>query len=177
MKKTFAMLVACLSLSFGVSASSNQGNFGKKQLNFAELKQSCENPKKFHAQVPPKNIKVICRDYRLSWTETDAKVQTIDGRRAVTTSVISDKYNVSAQTYDIPAAKTAVNCPVYKQMRKTFKVQTSVSCADILAHKGKLVNFCLDVLNKSQDDDFEVGDAVATGKVFSSCGGKIIRQR
>lgn len=177
MKKAIVISVIS-SFVLGVAyAGQNQESLAQsKLLSFEELKESCTNPERFHNQMPPKDIKIRCEDYRTVWVPLEQKNFAMKAQRSVKTSLISDKYHVTDSTNEIPLQSTQGSCPVFQEMNQALNTQKKVSCEEILAHQGNLLEFCLQDIDKTFAENAEVVNEKATGKIFTTCKGQIVQQ-
>jgi hypothetical protein len=113
-----------------------------QSTSFADIKEACQNPAKFHNQMAPTDIQISCRDVQLKWVpDTDGAVSMQTGH-TVTASVISDKYSVSPMTAQVASSAQTVGCGRFKQVSESIDTVRGVTCAEIIAFNGGAIDFC-----------------------------------
>jgi hypothetical protein len=164
MKKVSGLLLAtCLTMS--TSAFAAQQFIG----SFEDMKTACLNPAKFHNQIAPTNIHVACKDVRVAWVPNEGTSQDLDTSRKITVSLNSDKYTTNVESASVPSDAQSVECPSFKQIRRTVETVRDVTCDDLLSFQGTSIDFCAETTDNLMQQNQDAVQTEDTGRVFNMC--------
>ena len=142
-----------------------------RTIGFDEVKAACLDPAQYQNQVAPTNIQVSCRDVQLKWVQTSDGSVSLPTAHAVTTSVASDKYNVSPVSGTIDSASQVVACSQYKQIVESLELVRATSCDELVAYTGSAVDFCSAAAATMRANNASAIVTADTGHAMSMCPG------
>lgn len=170
---SLAAPVAVLVLTFAAQADTKvpgPGTGPGKPISFAELRERCLHPETFDVQRAPQNIRVLCTDSRLVWAASAPGEVNLPCRRKVTSGLFADKFFVNAEQRELPIYAKSGSCHRFKEIEETLTVERPLSCAEILAIKGELTDFCSSVVEAAKGANPKLVEVRETGNVRDTCG-------
>jgi len=114
-------LFTLIALSVIASGYANGGE-AVSTVSFGDFKSACTNPAQFHNQIAPSNIQITCRDVHTRWVLDQVVAVSLPDTRDITTSLMSDKYAVSAVTVPVNNEPASLGSPTYKQIVEQSKL-------------------------------------------------------
>lgn len=138
-------------------------------IGFDEVKAACLNPARFHNQVAPTNIQVSCRDVQLKWVPANDGTVALPTAHAVTTSVMSDKYNVAPVSATMDSAAQVFSCAQYKQVAESLELVRASSCDEMVAYTGSAADFCSAAAATMRANNASAIVTADTGQTVSLC--------
>lgn len=141
-------------------------------VSWEEFKGRCANPKQFHDQHAPEQIRLQCSVKVLDWLPTAPGTIPLEVRETIITALFSDKYNVIPVERSGSAPQKGGSCLRFKEVEKLYSVERPLSCAEILSADSKGKNaqdICYDaVKGKVNPKDVKIQD---TGRTIDTCNG------
>jgi hypothetical protein len=175
MSKIRLSLVLCLSLMIGATTAFADKKPGKPAVpvSLQELQDRCINYQNYLEQVPPTNIKVICKDESYAWVDdAPGTIELKTPARKVTTSVLSDKWYVAEKVQTIETFQKPGQCHKYKEIKQTFAVERPISCGDIIKLTD-LDSYCIGGIDKTKPSNPKLVLTEETGNKMDSCTGGV----
>lgn len=142
-----------------------------KTIGFDEVKAACLNPAQYQNQVAPTNIQVSCKDVQLKWVATTDGSVSLQTAHAVTTSVASDKYNVSPVSGVVDSAAQVFACAQFKQVSESLELVRAISCDEMVAYTGSALEFCSAAAATMRANNASAIVIADTGSTISLCPG------
>lgn len=140
-----------------------------QKLSFEDLKQACQDPKKFQNQIEPTSIRLDCSDKVYKYVPAGTDTMTLPARRVVYFNVSSDKYTVPNSQEEVRTEGYSAECPVLKQIEETIAVSQEVTCEQLKNYTGSATQLCLSLLDGVRSNNPEAIQTRETGKVTSFC--------
>ena len=149
----------------------------QRVLSFDEIRLACQNPARFHNQSAPTNIQISCRDSHFHWLPSEQSSVGMKTSRLVTTSIQSDKYNVSPQTAVVTAPLQMAACDRFQEVADTVEIVRAVSCEDLLSYNGTAIDFCDSAITSMKQVNQDAGTRTLTGRQLNLCDHtEVVRQ-
>ena len=143
---------------------------GTQVLGFEDYREACLNPSRFHNQIAPTNIQISCHGVQLKWIPDDSTTMSMDNPRQMTASIYSDKYATSSLSGAILSPEQLLACPRFKQVTETVESLHAITCDELVAFSGTVLDFCTSRINSLRGVNPEAVRTLATGRVFDVCG-------
>jgi hypothetical protein len=126
--------------------------YTKKDVSWDSLVQSCQTPEgemdQFGRQLRAGDITVTCKDKRTRWTELeDAEPKVRKNVRTVVSSLVSNKYDVTASPKRRTVGEDTFHCPIIKREWFSVTKDFELTCADVLKY-ASIDSFCLEKLDE-----------------------------
>lgn len=170
MKKT---VFAIAPLLFALTVTADPGTV--QPVGFDDIKIACQNPSRFQNQVAPSSIQVTCHDVQYRWVPESDGALDLATSREITTSVVSDKYEVAPLSAMVPTASQTMACPQYKLVSEVVDSVRAVSCDELIAFNGTATDFCSESVNGTRAANANAIVITDTGKKLSLCADKSTR--
>jgi len=164
-------------LSLGLLCVSFQALPYGEDLTFDKLKDSCINFSKYGYQRPPANIIVNCSNAEYDWEQVADGTSSVPTERFLSAGLISDKNKVSVKEYQVATNPYDFNCPNFKEVLKTLKLELKSSCTELVSFTGDLKDFCFKAIEDAIKSNPDIVSTVDTGKTLSSCNNKASPRR
>lgn len=159
--KMLSMLVLFLA-SIAVSNAS--------ELTYQEFVDSCSDPARFGQQVPPTQIKLVCKNTFLGWQAIESGSIALPESRTVTGELFSNKFTVGLQTWSLAAPEFNVMCPRLREVSSAAEVEISLTCEQIMADDRSVEEQCQDNLDDAISQNSDIVVHTPTGRIYSVCG-------
>jgi hypothetical protein len=140
-------------------------------LTWAQFQESCLHPEQFNNQAPPSGITIQCTHVSKEFVPDQPGQVALSASNVVVSSVISDKYHVSAQSEEVPMADTAGNCMRYREVEKVITKEVKLTCENVAGIESTLGEYCASVGNDAKAANPRMVETKATGRVIDTCGG------
>ena len=167
-------VLASLTAMVSVAAFAGPTQTPGKNFNISwdEFTRRCANPDSFDNQREPRAITIQCTNTEHEFVADAPGAIDLAASRHVSTAVLSDKFTVSAMDKDYAlGGKAAGSCQRYKEIEKTVTIQRGpLSCADVLAIKGDISDYCAAALDSAKSSNPKTIDVRDTGRVIDTCG-------
>lgn len=142
-------------------------------ISWEELKDRCLHPEQFDVQRPPQNLKLQCSEARVEFVPTPAGQIAISGSRSVVSTMLSDKFHVTAGALDLPSMAKPASCLRYKEVEKVLTLEKPMSCNEILGLKGDLGEYCTNALDRARGASPKLTQVRDTGRILDTCSASI----
>lgn len=184
MSKTKLFMILNLAVALGASialaeagkdAGKDSGKEGKPgggtqaAISWEEMKERCQHPRNFPAQVAPENIKVQCSDSVFEYVPSSSGEIPLAGSRTVLSAVLSDKYYVSAGAAAVAVNAKGGSCLRFKEVEKTVTIERPLSCDDVLNIKGDVAEYCVGTLDSVKGGNPKLLQVRDTGRLIDTC--------
>ncbi len=141
-----------------------------KNLTYDEFKESCQDPALYGHQVPPTQIRLVCKNVFTGWQAIESGSVALDESRLIAGELFSDKHNVSRNSWELATPERNVSCPRYREVVSTAEIEVALTCSQIVDDERGVDDLCEDYLDEAISENPDIVDTEATGNIYSVCG-------
>lgn len=156
----FAIFAITMSTVFSLNA---------KELTYAEFVDSCKDPTQYGQQVPPSQIKLVCKNVFTGWEALESGSSGLDESRLISGELFSNKYTVSLQSFDISTPELNILCPRFREVTETAEIEVSLTCDQIVGDERGVKELCQDFLDDAISSNPDIVTTVPTGRIYNAC--------
>jgi len=95
----------------------------------------------------------------------------------MTTTVISDKYNVVPATNEIAMNTEAASCLNFVRVREDISLVRDLSCEELVAYPGNEVDYCSGLISELKGANQDAVVVVETEQLVSYCAPEEVKDR
>lgn len=159
--KTFSMLILFLS-SIAFSNAS--------ELTYQEFVDSCSDPARYGQQVPPTQIKLVCKNTAVGWQAIESGSVSLAESRTITGELFSNKFTVGLQSFVLATPEFNVMCPRLREVTSSAEIEISLTCEQISSDERGVEELCQDNLDEAINLNPDIVEQTPTGRIHSVCG-------
>lgn len=165
--------VTLVGLMGSVAAHAGNDDPGQQYtISWDDFKYRCSDAKDkpLNEQGKPLHIRVQCTNVEREFVPGAPGSVPLAASRQVVTNVLSDKFNVAAMGKDYPSnSKATGSCLRYKEVERTIQIEKTMECAEILAIKGDINDYCMSNLDSMKGTSPKLIETRDTGVVRDTC--------
>ena len=139
------------------------------EINWEDFKARCADPDSFDNQRAPKEIRLQCTSVEREFVPDAPGVLELDSGRQIVTTLLSDKFSVSASQNPLVTQPKTVSCLRYKEVEKSMTLERAMSCVEVLSMKGEPHEYCGSLLNHAKGSNPKLIDVRETGNSVDPC--------
>lgn len=141
------------------------------ELTYEEFVDSCKDPTRYGQQVPPTQIKLVCKNVFTGWQPVESGAVGLEEGRVITAELFSNKYTVSSESCDISTPELNVLCPKLREVTETAEIEVSLTCDQIVNDDRDQKELCQDYLDEAINENPDIVVVEPTGRIFNACAG------
>ncbi len=157
--------LSILALLFATITFSNAS-----ELTYQEFVDSCSDPARFGQQVPPTQIKLVCKNTFVGWQAIESGSVALAESRTITGELFSNKYTVGLQSFVLATPEFNVMCPRLREVSSSAEIELSLTCEQIIADDRTVEEQCQDHLDEAINENSDIVVHTPTGRIYSVCG-------
>ncbi len=142
---------------------------GTVDVTFEKFVAQCAEPEKSEVQRAPREIRVVCDNREVTWMAASPGEIPLPQSRAVSTSILSDKFRVAATSRAVPSVARAGTCHRFEEVVETYSLEMPMTCEDIVGLKVGVEELCAGALDEGKDRNVKAIQTVRTGRVIDTC--------
>lgn len=159
--KMFSLLVMFI---FSVAVANGS------ELTYQEFVDSCSDPARYGQQVPPTQIKLVCKNTYVGWQAIESGSVALSESRTITGELFSNKFTVGLQTFSMATPEFNVMCPRLREVSSSAEIELSLTCEQIIADDRTVEEQCQDHLDEAINANPDIVAHTPTGRIHSVCG-------
>jgi hypothetical protein len=140
------------------------------QLTYQEFVDSCSEPARYGQQVPPTQIRLVCKNTYVGWQAIESGSVSLPESRTITGELYSNKFTVGLQSWALATPEFNVMCPRLREVSSSAEVEISLTCQQILADDRTVDEQCQDNLDDAINQNPDIVVHTPTGRIHSVCG-------
>lgn len=140
------------------------------ELTYQEFVDSCSDPARFGQQVPPTQIKLVCKNNYIGWQAIESGSVSLTESRTVTGELFSNKFTVGLQSFSLATPEFNVMCPRLREVSSSAEIELSLTCDQIIADDRTVEEQCQDNLDEAINANPDIVEHTPTGRIHSVCG-------
>jgi hypothetical protein len=140
------------------------------ELTYQEFVDSCAEPARYGQQVPPTQIKLVCKNTAVGWQAIESGSIGLDESRTITGELFSNKFTVGLQSFMLATPEFNVMCPRLREVSSAAEIEISLTCDQIVSDDRSVEEQCQDNLDQAINENPDIVVQTPTGRVHSVCG-------
>lgn len=157
-------------LPIAILALSSIFTLNAKELSYEEFVDSCKDPTRYGQQVPPSQIKLVCKNVFTGWQPIESGTIELDESRLVAGELFSNKHTVGVESWEISTPELNVLCPRFRETTETAEIEVSLTCEQIIDDERGVKELCQDFLDEAIAANPDIVVSEPTGRIYNACG-------
>jgi hypothetical protein len=151
-------------------ASIAMTNANARQLTYQQFVDSCSDPARYGQQVPPTQIKLVCKHAAVGWQAIESGSVALPESRTITGELFSNKFTVGLQRWSLATPEFNVMCPRVREVASSAEIEVSLTCEQITSDDRSVEEHCQDNLDAAISQNPDIVVHAPTGRIYSVCG-------
>jgi hypothetical protein len=132
-------------------------------LSLEEIAKRCTDPGTVNRQVPPKWVRVICKEKRIFWSQASDAEFALPGMGMGKVYVMTSKHDKAQKRWKMDVPSAQFSCLNLEQVMLKRAGESMMDCDEFLEIYENIMTYCSDMLSDIP------GDIDPTGQVMTTC--------